>query len=179
MSGHANKDRWRRLCRIVLTVSAMLPFALLFSFYLKAAPADDAITRASHAVRIQLRDPGSAVFRGMAVSARGDVCGQVDSRNAEGGRTGFARFVYDHASAKAALALHDPDFRQFFIMDDNEYTNGNAALITDDACRFVKDWVALCPAGQARAELRSRALCALYDGGSKGRARLKQIVGAN
>jgi hypothetical protein len=77
------------------------------------------------------------------------------------------------------LALRDPDFRQFFVMDDNEYTNGNAPAITDDACRFVRTWVALCPADMARQEMRSRKLCALYDGGSLGRAKLKRIVGAD
>jgi hypothetical protein len=161
---------------------ATLMFAagILLCTSLRADPAaDSAIARARQAVRVQLYDPGSARFRNVKASAQGDVCGQVDSRNVEGGRTGFARFVYDHRTRTAALALRDPDFRQFFIMDDNEYTNGNAAVITDDACRFVRSWVGLCPSDMARREMHARALCALYDGGSTGRARLKRIVGAD
>lgn len=136
-----------------------------------------AVEAAHRAVQAQLRDPASAVFRDVGASERGDVCGEVDSRNIEGGRTGFARFVYDHRTGKAILALHDPDFRQFFIMDDNEYTNGNAALITGEACGFVRKWAATCPADMARREAHAGALCALYDGGKNGRARLKKLIG--
>lgn len=158
----------------------MLGVGILPCAPLRADPAaDSAIARARQAVRVQLYDPGSARFRNVKASAQGDVCGQVDSRNIEGGHTGFARFVYDHRTRTAALALRDPDFRQFFVMDDNEYTNGNAAVITDDACRFVRSWVSLCPSATARREMHARALCALYDGGSRGRARLKRIVGAD
>jgi hypothetical protein len=64
-------------------------------------------------------------------------------------------------------------------MDDNEYTNGNAALITDDACRFVEKWVATCPSGLVRDELHAKALCSLYKGGSSGRSRLKKLVGVH
>lgn len=56
-----------------------------------------------------------------------------------------------------------------FVMDDNEYIDGNAAVITDDACSFVNKWVAVYPAALAREEFRAKSLCALYDGGSKGR----------
>jgi hypothetical protein len=61
-------------------------------------------------------------------------------------------------------------------MDDNEYTNGNAVLITDDACRFVQRWVALCPYDLARSEFHAKAMCSLYHEGSSGRARLKKLV---
>jgi len=157
--------------------SVMLVAAVACAAPLAAPAQPDFAAKAESAVRTQLHDPGSAVFRGMQTSATGDVCGEVDSRNIEGGRTGFARFLFDHQTAKAALALHDPDFHQFFAMDDNEYTNGNAAIIADDACSFVKKWVAMCPVDMAREEIRAKSLCTLYNGGSKGRARLKTIIG--
>lgn len=138
----------------------------------------DAIATAKQAVLAQLHDPGSAVFRGVKVSVKQDVCGQVDSRNVEGGRTGYARFIFDHRTRKTTLSLHDPNFRQFFVMVENEYTNGNAVVITDDACSFVRSWTSMCPADMARGDVHAKALCALYFGGAKGRARLKKIVGA-
>jgi hypothetical protein len=143
-----------------------------------ARPMSGISSKARLAARAELYAPASAVFRGMETTPLGDACGEIDSRNIEGSRTGFARFIYDHKTQKAALSLHDPDFHQFFVMDDNEYTNGNAALITDDACRFVEKWVATCPSDLARRELHAKALCNLYHGGSSGRSRLKTLVGS-
>lgn len=148
-----------------------------FSSALAAPPGKGLIAEARHAVGAQLYAPASAVFRRTETTSLGDTCGEVDSRNIEGSRTGFARFIYDHKTRKALLSLHDPDFHQFFVMDDNEYTNGNAALITDDACRFVEKWVATCPSDLVRNELHAKALCSLYKAGSNGRSRLKKLVG--
>lgn len=148
--------------------------------FARAAPVGSVvIAGALNAVGAQLYAPSSAVFRKTETTARGDTCGLVDSRNIEGSRTGFARFIYDHNTRKAVLSLHDPDFHQFFVMNDNEYTNGNAALITDDACRFVDNWVATCPSDLVRSELHAKALCSLYRGGSSGRLRLKKLVRAD
>ena len=69
---------------------------------------------------------------------------------------------YDRKTRKALLSLRDPDFHQFFVMDDNEYTNGNAALITDDACRFVEKWVATCPFGYRSKRAFTPRRCVIF-----------------
>ena len=142
-----------------------------------AQSAQDTAAAAQTAVRKQLFAPDSAMFRRVAATKAGNVCGEVDSRNIEGGRTGYARFVYDRRKKRATLSLHDPDFRQFFVMDDNEYTNGNAAVITNDACRFTQLWVSTCTPDLAREERHAQKLCKLYAGGPRERARLKTLVG--
>lgn len=65
-----------------------------------AATAAFALTpqgRAQAAVRRQMHDPGSAVFRNefAAKSVPGTWCGEVNGRNLMGGMVGFARFVVD------------------------------------------------------------------------------------
>lgn len=162
-----------------LSLITLVALGVGLSFALAALPAKGLIADARHAVAAQLYAPASAVFRKTEATTVGDTCGEVDSRNIEGSRTGFARFIYDHKTQKAILSLRDPDFHQFFVMDDNEYTNGNAALITDDACRFVEKWVATCPSDLVRSELHAKALCSLYNGGSSGRSRLKKLVGGD
>src|SRR5579871_3420858 len=41
-----------------------------------------------------LRDPGSATFKGPISMPRGWVCGNVNSRNAFGGYTGYKGFIF-------------------------------------------------------------------------------------
>lgn len=44
------------------------------------------------AVRDELRDPTDAIFRNVE-EAPGGVCGEVNGKNAYGGRSGFQRFL--------------------------------------------------------------------------------------
>src|ERR1700761_1767526 len=159
-----------RTCLLAAALALCAPLAA-------AQPAQDAVSSAQAAVRKQLFAPDSATFRRVTATRTGNVCGEVDSRNIEGGRSGYARFVYDRRKETATLSLHDPDFRQFFVMDDNEYTNGNAAVITNDACRFTQLWVSTCTPDLAREERHAQKLCKLYAGGPRERARLKTLVG--
>jgi hypothetical protein len=139
--------------------------------------ADEPFAKAHEAVTSQLYNPASAIFRNDAIGRHASVCGEVDSRNREGGRTGFARYVFDNRNGSTLLLLRNPDFHQFFVMDDNEYTNGNAALITDDACRFIDEWNAVCTEAQVKSEKVATSQCKLYRGGPQTRARLKRLVG--
>lgn len=77
----------------------MVAAALLLALCVMAGECSaDAIGNARLAVQKQLYAPKSAVFKNVRVSPIGDVCGEVDSQNIEGGRTGFAHFVYDRSA---------------------------------------------------------------------------------
>lgn len=57
-------------------------------------------------VKAQLKDPGSAQFRNTRVSRRAGspvVCGEVNSNNSMGGKSGFQRFV----AAGSIIALEE------------------------------------------------------------------------
>lgn len=44
-------------------------------------------------VKSQLRDPNSANFKNQFIGNKGDVCGEVNSKNGFGGYTGFQRYA--------------------------------------------------------------------------------------
>jgi hypothetical protein len=48
---------------------------------------------AEEAVRNSLKDPDSAMFRGITVYRDGMVCGQVNAKNSMGGYVGFKLFM--------------------------------------------------------------------------------------
>lgn len=70
----------------------------------KKTPEDDLeqknflwIEHAKDTVRGQMKDPGSADFRGLAVRRQSGaplVCGEVNGKNSFGGMTGYQRFIF-------------------------------------------------------------------------------------
>ena len=75
--------------------------------------ADDAeiIEGARSTLRDTLKDPSSAEFRNEKVGfyeGRAVVCGEVNSNNSFGGKTGFQRYVAANASAVVTEEAMDP-----------------------------------------------------------------------
>lgn len=77
----------------------------MIGLLMMAAATSGLIAQAKHAVRENLKDPMSAVFKEVYVTKDG-VCGEVNAKNGYGGYSGFSRFVF---AKKAGVALINPD----------------------------------------------------------------------
>lgn len=86
--------------RGVILVSAM---ALL------AGCGDDAIDKGRAAAAFQLKDPGSAQFRGDYITATGSVCGEINGKNSYGGYAGFKRYWAQKDKSGSYSAFIDSD----------------------------------------------------------------------
>lgn len=72
------------------------------------------IEEAKDAIKLRLKDPSSAQFRGVfyhySKNVGHVVCGQVNGKNALGGYTGFTRFVSNGQPSVTFLATDTTDF---------------------------------------------------------------------
>lgn len=108
----------RKIMALVLKVflSSMILGLLIFNFWgakrssSGGAPKDwQLVTVGQNAVLAHLKDPGSAMFRNVAMGKLA-VCGEVNSKNSFGGFGGYQRFV---ASASMVVLEYDTDMVTF------------------------------------------------------------------
>jgi hypothetical protein len=86
----------------------------------KDAIAPEILDAAVAAVVNDLRDPGSAQFRGLVMAKPNVLCGFVNGKNGFGGYAGFTPFLYNAANRNSSVL-------QFHA--DNEALNELAMLV--------------------------------------------------
>jgi hypothetical protein len=67
------------------------------------------LSMAKDAVKQELTDPDSAVFRNERITTLGAVCGEVNSRNRMGGYGGFRHFQVSTFGGKQTVWMDDND----------------------------------------------------------------------
>jgi hypothetical protein len=101
-----------------LTSSIVKTVCMALCFGLSACEAK-VVTEGKDAIKLQLRDPKSAEFRRIFVSYRAEgveaACGEVNSNNATGGKTGFKRFAADGRVFAILEGDNDTDFNEVWV----------------------------------------------------------------
>lgn len=99
--------------RFTETLKPILTFLLCIGF---SGCGSGEIEKGKDAIKHQLRDPSSAEFRNVFISVKADgvqaACGEVNSNNAFGGKTGFKRFVADGRVFAVLEKANDSEFNE-------------------------------------------------------------------
>lgn len=87
----------------------MRGFILVSVLALLAGCGDDTIEKGRAAAAFQLKDPGSAQFRGDYITSIGSVCGEINGKNGFGAYTGFKRYMSSKEKSGEFIAIVDSD----------------------------------------------------------------------
>ncbi len=89
----------------------LICIAIFSLLNIAAAGNSDLFARAKKAAAYDLKDPGSAQFRNIRISALPTiVCGEINGKNSYGAFTGFNLFTYDDKKGKAEIIYPDNKF---------------------------------------------------------------------
>lgn len=87
----------------------MRGFMMVSVLALLAGCGDDTIEKGRAAAAFQLKDPGSAQFRGDYVTSTGSVCGEINGKNSFGAYVGFKRYLSMKGKGGDFIAVIDSE----------------------------------------------------------------------